>query len=77
MRLTKRKTFTAKDAKDAREHRGQIIRDGRMPCQTVPGHGTRLCLASLLTFLRVPGVLCGERLLNLALYLAASTRGEF
>jgi hypothetical protein len=77
MRLSNRKSFTAKDARDAKEHRGEKNRYGKMPCQTVRSHGTRLCPASLLTFLRVPGVLCGERLLNLTPHLAASTHGEF
>ena len=77
MRLSKRKTFTAKDARDAKE--GQ--KRGRV--QTRPVTPNRLALhppvAVYLSpvFLGVPGVLCGERLLNLALHLAASTRGEF
>ena len=77
MRLCKRKAFTAKDAKDAKEQRREKNRDGKMPCQTVRGHGTRLYTASLLTFLHVLGVLCGARLLNLTPHLAASIHGEF
>lgn len=74
MRLSKRKIFTAKYAKDAKEYRGETNRDGTMPCQTVRSHGTRLYLASLLTFLR--GALCGECLWNLASRRAATTHDE-
>ena len=72
MRLLKGKSgksFTAKDAKDAkdaRKHRVEIIRDGRMPNGS--GQATHLYPDSLLTFLRVPGVLGGERHLNFALH---------
>lgn len=77
MRPSKRKTFTAKDAKDAKERQREMNRDGWRPGQTAWGHGTRLYSVSLMTFLRVLGVLCGQWLLNLTSHLAASTHGEF
>ncbi len=76
MRLSKRKTFTAKDAKYAKDNQGETNRGGTKPCQTVRGHETRLYLASPMNFLRVLGVLCGECLWNLASRRAASTHGE-
>ena len=77
MRLSKRKTFTAKDARDAKESQ----KGGRV--QTPPVAPNRLALhppvAVYLSsvFLGVPGVLCGECLLKLTRHLAASIHGEF
>jgi hypothetical protein len=57
-----KKTLTAKDAKDAKENRGETNFDMRMPRLPDQAFGSRpLYPASPLTFLRVLGVLGGER----------------
>jgi hypothetical protein len=56
-----KKTLTAKDAKDAKENRGETNFGGRMLCLEIWAHGYRPLYPVLpLTFLCVPGVLCGE-----------------
>jgi hypothetical protein len=74
MRLSKRKAFTAKDAKDAKEgqKRGSVKTCSVTPIRLAwhPPVAVYLSLAFL-------GVLCGECRLNLTPHLAASTHGEF
>lgn len=77
MRLSRRKTFTANDAKDANE--GQK-RGGVHTCSVTqirlawhPPVAVYLSLALLC----VLGVHCGESRLHLAPHLAAFTHGEF
>jgi len=77
MRLSRRKTFTAKDAKDAKEgqKRGSVQTRSVAPIRLAwhPPVAVHLSLA----FLCVLGVLCGECRLNLTPHLAAFTHSEF
>jgi hypothetical protein len=74
MRLSSRKTFTAKDAKDAKEgqKRGSVQTRSVKPIRLAwhPPVAVYLSLA----FLRV---LCGDSRLNLTPHRAAPTHGEF